>query len=613
MYNKKKQLSVVPPMLDKENVSDFLQIAKVFSPAFASDSNTLSFITDAETGLPQLWAYDFNTGQKTQVLHTDDRVMFVKHLPDSATRIIGMDAKGNERKQLYMVDADHTLHRLTPDDKAIYQYGGVSADGRWIAWASNEREPAYYDLYIANLEDGRIHKIYEANHATYNIMGWHPDGTHLLVQEKFTNLYNCLGLLNIANGNVEWITLRTTYASYSNPSFSKDGKQLYILSNQDREFTSLAKVNLETHALTWLSEHNWDAGNLTIDQKGAQLAYTTNEAGVYRGWLYDLENNRLVDWEVGMGTIEGLAFNTDGSTLAFIFNGPTKTPDMWTLDTRCLRKINRLHCTSTTADFEAKLQTPTIYTIESFDGLDVPSFLYKPKNLKTPAPLAFWVHGGPESQTKAEYQPVIQCLVNLGYIVCAPNVRGSRGYGRTYIHLDDVRKRMDSVHDLVEIADTLKKEPEVDEHRMAVIGRSYGGFMVLAAVSHYPNVFDAGISLVGISSFRTFLENTGPWRRKLREIEYGTIEADGAFFDQIDPIHHTDRITAPLLVSHGANDPRVPIVETEQMIDGLRKRDHPIDYIRFEDEGHGIVKMKNQITAYTGMVEFLEKHFAENS
>ncbi|QQK74376.1 S9 family peptidase [Salicibibacter cibarius] len=592
-------------MVDHEKISEFLQVAKVSSPAFAPDGNTLSYITDAETGLPQLWAYDFKTRRKSQVLQTDDRVMFVKHLPDSAARIIGMDANGNERKQLYMVDGQHTLHRLTLDDDAIYQYGGASSDGRWVAWASNERHKACYDLYIAEVESGNIRMVYESDAATYNIMAWHPDGKHLLVQEKFTNLYNCLGLLDISGGNIRWLTSRRIHASYTNPRFSKDGKTLYILSNQDREFKSLAQIDMESYELTWLSEHHWDAGNLTIDEKGTQLAYTTNEGGVYRGWLYNLQDHRVIDWEVGMGTIEGLTFNADGTQLAFVFNGPTSTADVWTLDTNHL-KINRLHCTSTTPSFEKSLRKPTLYNIHSFDGLEIPSFLYKPMNLDEQAPLAFWVHGGPESQTKAEYHPVIQCLVNLGYIVCAPNVRGSRGYGRTYIHLDDVRKRMDSVQDLVEIANTLKKEPEVDEHRVAVIGRSYGGFMVLASLTHHPDVFDAGIALVGISSFRTFLENTGPWRRKLREIEYGTIEEDGAFFDQIDPIHHTDRMTAPLLVSHGANDPRVPIAETEQMIADLKKRNHPIDYIRFEDEGHGIVKMKNQITAYSRMVNFLD-------
>ncbi|QDI91464.1 S9 family peptidase [Salicibibacter halophilus] len=594
-------------MVENVEVSQFLQVAKVSGPAFDPVENRLSFITDAETGLPQLWSYDFITGHKMQVLNTDDRVMFMNYLPDSSARIIGMDANGNERKQLYLADTRNNLHRLTPDDNAIYQYGGASSDGRWIAWASNERRPAYYDLYIAEIASGKIHMVYEGN-ATYNIMTWHPDGKHLLVQEKFTNLYNCLGLLDLSDGTIEWITPRHIYASYSNPTFSKDGKTLYIISNRDREFKSLAKINMASYELTWLYEHDWDAGNLTMDQMGTKLAYTTNEAGSYRGWLYDLEDDQFMDWNVGMGTIGDLSFNTDGSKLVFIFNGPTSTADVWTLETSQL-KINRLHCTSTTPSFEDNLRKPNVYKIHSFDGLEIPSFLYMPTNLKEKAPLVFWVHGGPESQTKAEYHPVIQCLVNLGYIICAPNVRGSRGYGRTYIQLDDVRKRMDSVQDLVEIADALKKEPEVDEHRVAVTGRSYGGFMVLAAVSHYPNVFNAGISLVGISSFRTFLENTGPWRRKLREIEYGTIEEDGAFFDQIDPIHHTDRITAPLLVSHGANDPRVPIAETEQMITDLRARNHPIDYIRFEDEGHGIVKMKNQIRAYTGMVEFLEKHF----
>ncbi|SDJ26288.1 alpha/beta hydrolase family protein [Natribacillus halophilus] len=589
-----------------KQVSDYLHVASVSDPVFHPNGDRLSYITDDETGIPQLWSYDFNTGLKQQVLKTEDRVMFVTYIPGSAKRVIGMDARGNERKQLYLIAEEESVHRLTPVDDAIYKYGGPSADGRYIAWASNERHKAYYDLYIANIENGDIRKIFEGN-SNYSIMSWHPDGRRLLVQEHFTNLYSRLGLLHIESGHIDWFTPEAESTSYNRPIFSKDGEALYILSNRQREFKAVAMIDMQTYALQWLCRHEWDVENLVMNEAGTQLAYTTNEAGIYRGWLYDLKTQTYEDWQVGIGTIAELTFNHTGEKLGFIFNGPASPADIWILETATLN-ITRLHCTSTSAAFESRLIEPSIYQIRSFDELEVPSFLYKPRHLKEPAPVAFWVHGGPESQTKAEYHPVIQCLVNLGYIVCAPNVRGSRGYGRTYIHLDDVRRRMDSVQDLVEIAAALKKEPEVNADRVAVMGRSYGGFMVLAAVTHYPDVFAIGIDLVGISSFRTFLENTGPWRRKLRESEYGTIEEDGAFFDAIDPIHYTEHVTAPLLVSHGANDPRVPIAETEQMIDELKARDHPVEYVRFEDEGHGIVKLQNKIEAYTKMAEFLDVH-----
>lgn len=216
-----------------------------------------------------------------------------------------------------------------------------------------------------------------------------------------------------------------------------------------------------------------------------------------------------------------------------------------------------------------------------------------------------------ESQIRAVYNPFLQYFLNRGYAVCTPNVRGSTGYGKTYSHLDDVEKRMDSVQDLTYLVEWLKTEGSADPLKIAIMGRSYGGFMVLAAITHYPEIWAAAIDIVGISSFRTFLENTSVWRRKLREAEYGNIEEHGEFFDQIDPIHHTDKINAPLMVLHGANDPRVPIEETEQIVTELKERNHPIQYIRFEDEGHFFVKLKNNIIAYTRVADFLEKYIGK--
>ncbi|MEH7524670.1 prolyl oligopeptidase family serine peptidase, partial [Bacillus sp. JJ1503] len=178
-----------------------------------------------------------------------------------------------------------------------------------------------------------------------------------------------------------------------------------------------------------------------------------------------------------------------------------------------------------------------------------------------------------------------------GYAVVAPNIRGSTGYGKTYTHLDDVRKRMDALKDLISLVEWLKGDIHVDTGKIAVMGGSYGGFMVLSAISHYPDLWAAAVDIVGISSLRTFLKTTSPWRKRFRETEYGTVEEDGEFFDQIDPLNLTDHITSPLMVIHGVNDPRVPIEESEQIVNKLKKRDHPITFIRIEDEGHTFSKL----------------------
>ncbi|MFB4162133.1 alpha/beta fold hydrolase [Geomicrobium sp. JSM 1781026] len=555
-----------------------------------------------------MWKHDSLEKTYAHSLDTEDRIQFLEKFPESDDLIIGMDIQGNERQQLYHVSENKEITRLTKVDDAIHVFGGISSDGHHVAWVSNERDARFYDVYTMNMNTKQLTRVLETD-GTFRVLGWRPSGDELVIQEVYTNLYNRIGFLNIHTKDIRWLLDTDENSSFHSPKFSSDGQVIYVLSNYGRETTGLAQMDLETMKLTWLDEPDWDIENLTINPDKSKLAYTTNEGGIDKGWILNIHSGHRVSFELGFGTLADLAWNV-ANEIHLIYNAPTQPADVYVhyIDTGV---SERLYCTLATSEFEAQLIEPEVYTVRSFDGRSIPSFLYKPKEYNKNTPVAFWVHGGPEGQTKATYHPVIQSLTSLGYVVCAPNVRGSKGYGKTYIHLDDVRKRMDSVKDLIEIAEALKEEPYVDEKKVAVIGRSYGGFLVLAAVTHYPHVFTAGIDLVGISSFRTFLENTGPWRRKLRESEYGTIEADGEFFDEIDPIHYSERITAPLMVSHGANDPRVPIAETEQIIEELRARNHPVEYIRFEDEGHGIVKIENQITAYTAMADFLQRLYNE--
>jgi dipeptidyl aminopeptidase/acylaminoacyl peptidase len=218
------------------------------------------------------------------------------------------------------------------------------------------------------------------------------------------------------------------------------------------------------------------------------------------------------------------------------------------------------------------------------------------------------VHGGPESQFRPGFHFLVQYFLDNGYAVFAPNVRGSSGYGKAYSHLDDVEKRMDSVADLAHAAYWLKSRPDIDGDRLAVYGGSYGGFMVLSAVTVYPDLWAAGVDIVGISNLATFLENTSDYRRGHREAEYGSLARDRAFLERIAPINHIDQITAPLIVVHGANDPRVPLSEAQQLVDALGRRGVPVEFLVFDDEGHGVVKLKNKQVAYPAIVAFLDRH-----
>jgi len=251
---------------------------------------------------------------------------------------------------------------------------------------------------------------------------------------------------------------------------------------------------------------------------------------------------------------------------------------------------------------------PTFDTADDGNRRQIPAWFFRPpQQAGERAPVIVLVHGGPEGQTRPYFHPLIQYFLQRGYAILAPNVRGSTGYGKAYSHLDDVEKRMDSVADLAFAARWLREQPGVDGERLVVFGGSYGGFMVLSALCTYPDLWAAGANIVGISSFVTFLENTSDYRRAHREAEYGSLDTDREFLESISPINHVDRIEAPLIVIHGANDPRVPLSEAEQLVEALSGRGVSVEFIVFDDEGHGIAKLKNKLVAYPAIADFLDR------
>jgi dipeptidyl aminopeptidase/acylaminoacyl peptidase len=303
----------------------------------------------------------------------------------------------------------------------------------------------------------------------------------------------------------------------------------------------------------------------------------------------------------------GLAWDPTGQRLSISWTGSAANPNVfiWSDAQNDAQQVT--HASGLGVD-ASQLIEPEHVHYPTFDGRQIPALFYRSPKARGLAPCVVWVHGGPEGQYRPTFQPLVQSLVSAGFAVLAPNVRGSSGYGRDYMHLDDVRKRMDSVADLAHAAHWLRDSGRADPKRIAVYGGSYGGFMVLAALTTYPDLWAAGVDLVGIANFVTFLENTGPWRRHLREAEYGSLENDRDFLEEISPINKVDRIRAPLLVIHGANDPRVPIGETEQMVQALRDLGRTVEFLRLEDEGHQIAKLKNKLVAYPMAVDFLRRH-----
>lgn len=323
-------------------------------------------------------------------------------------------------------------------------------------------------------------------------------------------------------------------------------------------------------------------------------------------------------WDVGSGeetAVSGLpdgvvmqpAWAPDGQLLAFAFTAPSSPLNIWVWDGNACRQITQV---ATGGIPEDTFIAPELVHFPSFDGLEIPAFLYMPPGVERP-PVVMNVHGGPESQSRPAFAAVTQYFVNHGFALLVPNVRGSTGYGRIYTHLDDVEKRMDAVADLEAAVRWLRESGRVDGDRIAVMGGSYGGFMVLAALTTYPDLWAAGVDIVGIANFETFFQNTGAYRRHWRTPEYGDPERDRDLLRRISPIHSVDRIRAPLMVIHGDNDPRVPVNETEQIVEAVSRQGIPVELLRFPDEGHGVVKLKNKLVAYPAVADFLDRYLGD--
>jgi dipeptidyl aminopeptidase/acylaminoacyl peptidase len=590
-------------------IDPFIHVRMVKSFEYDPRGKKISFISDF-TGVPQVWELDRGDRWPAQTSFTMKGITFIKYIPHSSDLIIGMDVDGDEKEQLYLLKESGEKIALTDSPEHIHLFGDSSPDGKWIAWSSNRRKQNSLDLYIQNLETFEI-KLVFAQEGTILVEKWFPDGKSLLVRKANAPLDHDLGILSLLTGEMDWLTHHKGEASYRDFHFNKDGDHLYLLTNQDREFFGLAVLHLASKQITWLEVGEWDIEDLVMNKDKNKLAFTMNEGGISKGYLVDLKQTKLYTWDTPMGVISNLRFSPDQQKVGFVLNGPAHPSDIWELELNTLQ-AKRITYISRAPNVEDRLIEPEIISFPSFDHQVIPVFYYKPTQMSGKSPVVVYIHGGPESQTRAVYSPFLQYFLTQGFAVAAPNIRGSTGYGKTFTHLDDGRKRMDAVKDVIFLVEWLKKTGEIDAGKVAIVGGSYGGFMALAAISHYPNLWAAAIDIVGMSSLRTFLQTTSPWRKKLREAEYGTVENDGDYFDQIDPLNHADKINAPLLVIHGVNDPRVPIQESEQIVEKLKKRNHPVTFIRIEEEGHTMVKLKNKVNSYSLMAEFLEKHLGSN-
>ncbi len=607
-------------------IDRYLNIRSASSPALSPNGDRVAFLTNI-TGTPQVWMVGANGGWPEQMTFYNDRVDFVSWSPDGTGLIFAKSRGGDENAQLFWLAPDGSeIKALTNAPKVRYNFGDWSHDGKKIAYGSNKRNANFFDVYVMDVPTGREDLVYQQDGSNEPV-AWSFDDRQLVVSHggEQLSLDNDLYLVDVQSKQVTHLTPHQDAAQFGNVNFTRDGRALLLGTNEGREFYSLARMDLQGKRIEIIDDTPWDVESTAMSDDGRMLAYTINHDGIEELYVREVGADGNLGPKPGAfvhDSIGGLRFSKDKRKLALVLNDAQHPSDVFLRDLKS-GKLSQVTHSSPAGIPPASFVKPQLIHYKTFDGREIPAWYYRPQNatgivfrsgpntIGDLRPVIVSVHGGPEGQERSTFSPIYQYFLSRGYAILAPNVRGSTGYGKTYTHLDDVRKREDSVKDLAAAVDWLKTEGGADPRRIAIMGGSYGGYMTLAAITLYPDLWAAAVDTVGIANFESFMKNTSGYRRKLREREYGSLEHDLDFLRSISPLHRVNRIKAPLMIIAGKNDPRVPYTEAEQMVKALRERNAPVEYKLFEDEGHGVVKLQNRLIVYPLVADFLDQHMKQ--
>lgn len=549
---------------------------------------------------------------RTQLTFADEPINAAIVQPGTERFLYPRDVGGAEYYQAWLRDLSGNEVRLTAPDTRNQSFV-FSKDGRLVAWSQVNRGDPNYDIMVADPANPAGRRLVHDGVGALGPQDVSADGRHLLVSRYNSAAHVELFVLDVETGKIAPVGPTGRKIAYAGGAFVDGGRSVIVLSDDGSEVTRPVVIDIATGKVRDLdSGAKWGAEEMDVSPDGRTIAYAVNEEGYSKVVLRDIASGReLPGPKLPLGVLTALKFSPDGSRLGLSLSTSTSSGDVWSYELAGGTLVRWTESELGGLD-PARLVEPELFRYPTFDKRSIPAFIYKPKAARRgeKLPVVIQIHGGPESQELPNFNPRRQSWVNeLGAAVIIPNVRGSSGYGKTYLALDNAEKREDSVKDIGALLDWVAKQPDLDASRVAVVGQSYGGYMVLAVAGHYNDRIAGVIDLYGISDFITFLNNTEGYRRDLRRAEYGD-ERDPkmrAVFERIAPIKMSARMKKPMMVFQGANDPRVPRTESEQMVATLRAQGTEVWYVLAKDEGHGIQKKANQEAVRATEVLFLKK------
>jgi dipeptidyl aminopeptidase/acylaminoacyl peptidase len=602
--------------LKQYTIEQFMDNESVNGGSFSPDKSKL-LVSSNRSGIYNMYTVPVSGGDFTPLTTSDSSSIFaVSYFPNDERILYTADGNGDEIYHLYLRNLNGTITDLTPEKGARTSFNGWAHDGKSFSYSSNKRDKRYMDIYEMTLNNMSSKLMYQ-NEEGYNLNAVSTDKNLLALSKTITR--NEVDLFIYNRTDKSYTKINESLSSNSAEDFSFDDKTLFYTTDEGSEFSYVMKYDIATGAKEKVLEKPWDISGSYFTHNGKYMVTYINEDGKNAIEIKDVasgENINLPNFE--NGDITDVDFSNDESIMRMYVGGSNSPSNLFTynFETKEQHKLTNV----LNKDIDAThLVSANVIRFKSFDGTEIPAIYYLPHqaSTNTKVPALVLVHGGPGGQSRQNFSSLTQYLVNHGYAVLAVNNRGSSGYGKTFFQMDDLNHGEKDLQDCVEGKNWLASQTEIDASKIGIMGGSYGGYMTMAALTYTPEEFAVGVNLFGVTNWIRTLKSIPPWWESQRIALYKELgdpnSIDSVRLKRISPLFHTDKVTKPLIVLQGSKDPRVLQVESDEIVEGVRKNGVPVEYVLFDDEGHGFVKKENQIEAYSRILKFLDVYLKKEN
>jgi dipeptidyl aminopeptidase/acylaminoacyl peptidase len=595
--------------LEQYTIEQFMDNEAVGGGSFSPDKSNL-LISSNRSGIYNMYTVPSAGGEYTPITSSDSSSIFaVSYFPNDNRMLYRADGNGDEIYHLYLRDTDGSTKELTPDEGARAGFYGWSHDEKSFYYGSNKRNPQFMDVYLMDINTFQSTMVYQ-NDDGLNVSGISNDKNTLSLSKTINTNDSDLFLYNISDKKMTKIN--ENLSGNSAEDFSNDGKEFYYTTDDGAEFSYLMKYDIVTGIKEKVLEKSWDISGSYFTNNGKYMVTYINEDAKNVIEVKDMASGNNIELpDFKDRSITNVGFSRDESMMRMYVGGSNNPSDLYTYNLETKEQKQLTNVLNDDIDV-SHLVNAKVIRYKSFDGVEIPAIYYLPHQASTEnkVPALVWVHGGPGGQSRQNFSSLMQYMVNHGYAVLAVNNRGSSGYGKTFFQMDDLNHGEKDLQDCVEGKNWLASQTEIDSEKIGIIGGSYGGYMTMAALTYTPEEFAVGVNLFGVTNWIRTLKSIPPWWESFKDALYKELgdphSADSVRLKRISPLFHTDKVTKPLIVLQGAQDPRVLQVESDEIVAGVKANGVPVEYVLFEDEGHGFVKKENQIEAYSSILKFLD-------